>query len=152
MPPPVPFQTLLRTRSESGGPDARFLDPTTEVGLQAPNETKLSAPSGYSIGSSKGSSGIEHRRGTDILPSSPRNSRGTGGLKTAAVVRVLPMYGRGNKGDFRKIVAQVEHGVDVLRIRVIRFEFMERPNSRDLQDSVSSKKDDWVHLGRSDFA
>src|SRR5579884_2903704 len=52
---------LLRTRIDQGAPQGRFLDPTTTVGLQAP--TSLLAPSGYSIGSSKGSPVHEHRRG-----------------------------------------------------------------------------------------
>src|SRR5689334_11549962 len=52
---------LLRTRIDQGVPQGRFLDPTTRVGLQAP--TALLAPSGYSIGSSKGSPFHEHRRG-----------------------------------------------------------------------------------------
>ena len=52
---------LLRTRIDQGVPQGRFLDPTPWVGLQAP--TALLAPSGYSIGSSKGSPFHEHRRG-----------------------------------------------------------------------------------------
>jgi len=60
-PPPVPLSALLRTRIDQGVPQGRFLDPTTWVGLQAP--TSLLAPSGYSIGSSKGSPVHEHRRG-----------------------------------------------------------------------------------------
>ena len=42
---------LLRTRNVQRVPQARVLDPTTKVGLQAPNS--ILAPCGYSIGSSK---------------------------------------------------------------------------------------------------
>jgi hypothetical protein len=53
---------LLRTRINLGAPQPRISDPTTlTVGLQAPNA--LLAPSGYSIGSSKESLVVEHRRG-----------------------------------------------------------------------------------------
>ncbi len=51
-PPPVPFPTLLRTRSKGWAPHARFSDPTT--GWACKHRTiNISAPSGYSIGSSK---------------------------------------------------------------------------------------------------
>ena len=53
-PPPVPCQTLLRTRNVQGRLSSGFWIPLLRVGLQAP-ETLL-APSGYSIGSSKESS------------------------------------------------------------------------------------------------
>src|SRR5262245_50378227 len=50
-PPPVPCKALLRTRNVRWAPQVRGSDPTTEVGLQAPDS--LLAPRGYSIGSSK---------------------------------------------------------------------------------------------------
>ena len=50
-PPPVPCLALLRTRIVQWAPQVRGSDPTTEVGLQAPDS--LLAPRGYSIGSSK---------------------------------------------------------------------------------------------------
>src|SRR5262249_49921127 len=50
-PPPVPCMALLRTRNVRWAPQVRGSDPTTMVGLQAPDS--LLAPRGYSIGSSK---------------------------------------------------------------------------------------------------
>ncbi len=61
-PPPVPLQALLRTRYVRWAPQVRGSDPTTKVGLQAPDSWL--APCGYSIGSSKGSPYHEHRRGS----------------------------------------------------------------------------------------